>query len=839
MGENPNHNNSLTMSNDLEIGGNMKNYFSKLKKKFDISIIQYMKLLINQNTKLAKAKNKLIFLLRCRRDKKIPKNRLMKNVHKIDNQIFLRIQNKFIYAIINQEISEVNYLIKNLDHEIINIKLKLNSTLPENIYKNFIRNITCRYEELFEKTKISHQNKFKNMNSAITPDNNSNEWLINLTNTNIPVEVQNVLKKGDKFVPPITRNNIPMNNIICDVETAITKFPDNVKHEARNNFINILTNFATMSKQTKTLTLEETKFLKNNQKTKTFLKDHPELLVTKADKSNVTVIIQKDIYIQKMNDLLNDQRTYIKIKKFSTEKIKSNLNSMVTKWHENRKIDDVTLKKLKNLHGHEQRIYGLPKTHKPNYPLRPIVSAIGSPLYELASFIANILKPSVVQSAHMVKNAEQFVENTKNLIIPDEYEIVSLDVVSLFTNIDNNLFLALIKKNWKNIKNKSGTKLTKPQFLDALDLLLNNCEFSFNNVGYKQIFGTPMGSPISPVIAEFVMQYVETSVLAKLQQIDISPIFYYRYVDDIITCFDTKHINTVLSTFNNFNKFLSFTAEREKENSIPFLDVLIIRDQNQLITNWYHKKSWSGRYMDFSSNLPKIYKKNTVLILAEKIIKLSDPKFHQNNFNILKSVLIKNNYPENFIHKMFNKVKHKSNHGNTNNYHNQNSNPPRRISLPYVQGLFEKLKSFLLKYNIQAVARPHTNLYIPLFSKLKDKITKDKQTNIVYKSKCECGSEYIGKTGQTLKKRTQQHIADSTSHAKSEESMSALSLHLKNSTHHITLDNFTILEKESNPLKRSIKEMIHIKKSKNTLNKQTDTKYLENIYDNLIPKFHN
>ena len=40
------------------------------------------------------------------------------------------------------------------------------------------------------------------------------------------------------------------------------------------------------------------------------------------------------------------------------------------------------------------KCYGLPKIHKPNVPLRPIVASIGSPTYALAKYLAEILKCS-------------------------------------------------------------------------------------------------------------------------------------------------------------------------------------------------------------------------------------------------------------------------------------------------------------------------------------------------------------------------------------------------------------------------------------------------------------
>jgi retron-type reverse transcriptase len=63
---------------------------------------------------------------------------------------------------------------------------------------------------------------------------------------------------------------------------------------------------------------------------------------------------------------------------------------------------------------------------------------------------------------------------------------------------------------------------------------------NYNNITYHQIHGTPMGSPVSPVLAGLVMEELEISVLASL---NFSPIFYKRYVDDIIVCLPTDEID--------------------------------------------------------------------------------------------------------------------------------------------------------------------------------------------------------------------------------------------------------------------------------------------------------
>ena len=61
------------------------------------------------------------------------------------------------------------------------------------------------------------------------------------------------------------------------------------------------------------------------------------------------------------------------------------------------------------------KFYGLPKIHKKNIPLRPIVSSIGSVAYGLAKVLADIFKPLMGCSEHHVQNSQKFVEEIKEM----------------------------------------------------------------------------------------------------------------------------------------------------------------------------------------------------------------------------------------------------------------------------------------------------------------------------------------------------------------------------------------------------------------------------------------
>ena len=61
----------------------------------------------------------------------------------------------------------------------------------------------------------------------------------------------------------------------------------------------------------------------------------------------------------------------------------------------------------------------------------------------------------------------------------------------------------------------------------------------FNDKFYRQTFGLPMGSPLSPILADLVMQNLE---LVSLNKFSVTPLFYVRYIDNIALAIDSAHI---------------------------------------------------------------------------------------------------------------------------------------------------------------------------------------------------------------------------------------------------------------------------------------------------------
>ena len=62
-------------------------------------------------------------------------------------------------------------------------------------------------------------------------------------------------------------------------------------------------------------------------------------------------------------------------------------------------------------------MYGLPKIHKKEALLRPIVASIGSVMYQSAKYLARVIGPLVGHSEHHIINSVDFVKKVQNFYL--------------------------------------------------------------------------------------------------------------------------------------------------------------------------------------------------------------------------------------------------------------------------------------------------------------------------------------------------------------------------------------------------------------------------------------
>ncbi|XP_046588309.1 uncharacterized protein LOC124293079 isoform X2 [Neodiprion lecontei] len=754
--------------------------------------------------------NRRVFLLQCRSNKK---------------------------SVLNVEIKITIWKLQKVNEELGEICNQLKSLIPQPLFDNCKSVNKVRFSKIFTRIKEVNMKKLEELvqqrlNGIRLPD--ANKCVFNYTNRELPKQVYRTLSLEPNFGLQIQNKITIVPEVIKDLEYCISAVKlDNcnaadlsaVKENLRSKSINILSNFC------KGQSRSEDRLMLNKDLivTKKFLRENEDLVVSRSDKGNSTVIMFREEYEREMSALISDRTTYLPLHRDPTLTYQKRANNLVAELASSGVIDEAEEKNLRSSYTRAPRIYGLRKTHKPTCKLRPVVSCIQSPSYKLSRVVHEILTPVVDTFSFNLLNSFQFVDFIRDVELHSDYRLISLDVVSLFTNIRKDLVLKVINESWDNIKHL--VKVPKFLLIKLIEFCFETSYFTYNGVLYRQVEGCSMGNPASPVLANIVMNYVLQQIITVLP---FNIAFIKLYVDDTIAAVPETELNRVLELFNSFEENIQFTMEVEQNGCIPFLDIMVERSNNHLKTNWYTKPTSSGRILNFCSNHPMSQKVGMIHGLLDRMFRLSSEEYHEDNYQKIEILLTNNSYPRSFVRAAI--IKFKENKANGGVGGVRPTNFIKYCRFPFVPGLSHKINSCFTGTNVKLA---YYNVYKikSLYTKLKDPVQQDQRAGVVYKIPCSCGLCYVGQTKQYLKNRIYQHRNSCRNVKILDENKTALAAHYFDSGHGFDFDKAKILDLENNWLKRSVSEMVWIKLN-DTVNKRTDTQNLSAMYNEILSVYN-
>jgi hypothetical protein len=153
--------------------------------------------------------------------------------------------------------------------------------------------------------------------------------------------------------------------------------------------------------------------------------------------------------------------------------------------------------KLTSYYSKPPHLYGLPKIHKPDIPLRPMVSSTDSPCYALAEFLHNTLSHLTVKTCSFVKASEHFIKSIQDINLQIEVYLVSFDV-SLFTNVPVEEVLQVIRNRLSTDPFfPERTSLQVEDMMELLDISLTTTYFQSEDKSWEQKDSIAMGNIIS------------------------------------------------------------------------------------------------------------------------------------------------------------------------------------------------------------------------------------------------------------------------------------------------------------------------------------------------------
>ena len=583
-----------------------------------------------------------------------------------------------------------------------------------------------------------------------------------------------LLAKGLKFIPK------PLKSSETDVEQAFKEFSRRIKltdffdhpssinnKEKRKRFLpksewlppekflhfnikeqlnEIENSLSKLSKKQKggnlNLSKGERRALKTLQRDKT-------IVIKPADKGSSVIIMNRVNYIAEGTRQLNNTIHYKKISGPVHPKVKDKLNTTLATIKNKGLLSKKQYEYLKVPEQPRDRLfYMLPKIHKDRNkwsdglmtpPCRPIVSDCESDTYHISEYIDHFLYPLATKHPSYIKDTPDFLEKLAQIKTDPNCLLITLDVDSLYTNIDNRAGIEAVRQAFLDNPDPQRPNI---EILRLLLTSLKNNDFIFDNEWFLQISGTAMGKKFAPNYANLFMAKWEEEALAKCTK---QPLCYFRYLDDIFIIWPHSEADFAefFNTLNSHHPTIKLKST-VSSNSVSFLDVTIFKGRdllqtNRLDTKVYFKPTDTHELLHKASYHPSHTFKGIVKsqIMRFKRICTNSEDFNT-ACNTLFSVIRTRGYSYSWLRKI------------------------KRDTLYSVEaaGFSEKCQKRKCKtcryIKETRTVEDRNNIHIYLEHQL-----NCQSKGVVYLIECSnCGIRYIGETIQKLKDRINQHRSD-------------------------------------------------------------------------------
>ena len=420
------------------------------------------------------------------------------------------------------------------------------------------------------------------------------------------------------------------------------------------------------------------------------LKNNPQIVIKDADKGGATIIMAKDEYHLKMEEILSDEGTYININlnEMPLNKLMAKVKRFV-KSHETY-FTEKEIDYLCNFEPSLAYIYGKPKIHKCqklqqlvscgshthnnvlnyrlnelNISMRPIVSGRRCPVSRLCELAKLLLAPFEKLIPHLIIDSFDFLRRLPKVITGTDICMIAIDIEKLYPSISNELGQEALNFWLEEYKNSFIKDFDTKFTIDLVRFIQDNVYLTFNEKLYRQRQGTAMGKNHAPPYANLTIAYLiikrlyprlETrfgvAVRAHIEQ------NIFIYLDDGFILLDQHilHPDTLIKMLNELDSNIKFTYEKSNVQ-IAFLDILIKIEKTTLSkinglhsydisTDIFHKETDAFNYLPFNSSAPRHIKRNIPYTLARRIAAIvSDNTIQIKRYHDLKIRLINKKYP--------------------------------------------------------------------------------------------------------------------------------------------------------------------------------------------------
>lgn len=786
-----------------------------LRSRFGQRAVYLLNSLFRLQAKLARTRCRITFLKHCRNHQLVPafiRNSVAPSftqsgtyLHKkvsCSFRFFLKAALKDAYVHENELKRTISTSLEDLLSLAPDLSQEINSG-SATVYRRTFTAASATVDKKFHSLYYGKYGRFPV--GSIWPDKNFRDSVVVNSSTSVFSDAElDILALGPKFCLPAKK--VPVVELLAPIERALTRTTSNVVEPVdctRSKVSNLLLS----NSKSRTVPSDVQNHVKTVVSDLQKKAKEEELIYVSADKGSKTVILPKSTYFSKMSGHFQNTALFSKTNKTKIKFAYSTVKSLLATF-----LSSATIMSL--LPSFDRSVvpkpYALVKVHKPGLPIRVITPTRHSMFYSLSQKLDLVLKPSVSALQYRIGSVVDFVSELRSLSLTPSSFFVSLDVVSLFDNVDTFHFISNLPSLLANtaVVWRNSVPLFSACPINSLVSLfqhiLNNSSVSFDNSLLFQKFGVPMGSPCSVSVSDIYLGLLEEEFLNNVCPSFLKPCFYRRYIDDILVLFEFKPpflskrsiVDSFVSEFHHFlrDTKLRFTVEFELalNNSISFLDCNITRLSESVEVTVYRKPTHSNRYISKYSFIPNQFLSSTLKTLQLRAMRYcTNYTLLQAEFDFLYDIFVnKHGYSSRLISKFFDFNRIKS---------TCSLPPPPKSRLPSIVLSFHGPVSIALKRILSAAGYPvyfrsALSLRSLLFYKNTAKTNKLEKNNVCYLLTCDsCPCFYIGMTTRCFKSRFNEHVSSVNSRA-SCDNVSAITQHSRTSGHSFSFNKFLCVE---------------------------------------------
>jgi hypothetical protein len=227
-----------------------------------------------------------------------------------------------------------------------------------------------------------------------------------------------------------------------------------------------------------------------------------KIVSTKADKGKTIVIMNKDMYTQKVEEFLTNNN-FRQLQNDPTDKYQKQVLRIILKC--NTLIGQQRKKYLTQIKPQPSTLNAQIKIHKDNETIRPVINNTHAPTYKIAKFLNKWFTNTLqLQNTYVTYNSTQLAHDLTKLQVTEANRMVKFDIKDLYVNIPIDETINITKTLLTN--KKIDNTLTE-QACILLSTILKQNYLQFNGKFYQPNKGVAMGSPISGLIAELFLQH--------------------------------------------------------------------------------------------------------------------------------------------------------------------------------------------------------------------------------------------------------------------------------------------------------------------------------------------